>query len=289
MKLGVSALVWADQIGRDNAVPIGKARELGFGSIEIVDVTPDSFDVAAAEAALKRTGLTPIISGDQSEASDLVVADPEAHRRGQALLRFWVDTAVRIGANVIGGGICSAPGRLWLADAAQKQLEFDRAVQNLRPAAAYAAEHGVRLAFEIINRYESSFLNTVEEGVRLVEAVDSPAFGLLLDTFHMHIEEKAIGAAIRRAGKHLFHFHAIENDRGTPGSGSIDWSGVVDALHEIDYQDWIVIEGFNTEVDWLAQAVSIWRPLADDMTQLAADGQTFLKGIIQARGAAGQR
>jgi D-psicose/D-tagatose/L-ribulose 3-epimerase len=289
MKLGVSALVWADQIGHDNVGPIDAAHELGFDGIEIVDVNPDSFNVGAAEAALKRTGLTPIISGDQSETSDLVLSDPEAHRKGQALLRFWVDTAVRIGAEVIGGGICNAPGRLWLADAAQKQREFDRAVQNLRPAAAYAAEHGVRLAFEIINRYESSFLNTVEEGVRLVEAVDSPAFGLLLDTFHMHIEEKAIGAAIRRAGKHLFHFHAIENDRGTPGSGSIDWSGVVDALHEIDYQDWIVIEGFNTEVDWLAQAVSIWRPLADDMTQLAADGQTFLKGIIQARGAAGQR
>lgn len=285
MKLGVSALVWADRIGHDNVAPIEKAHELGFGSIEIVDVTPATFDEAAAAAALNRTGLTPIISGDQSEASDLVVADPEAHQRGQSLLRFWVDTAVRIDADLIGGGICNAPGRLWLADAAQKEQEFDRAVQNLRPAAAYAAENGVRLAFEIINRYESSFLNTVEEGIRLVEAVDSPAFGLLLDTFHMHIEEKAVGAAIRRAGKHLFHFHAIENDRGTPGSGSIDWSGVVDALHEINYQDWIVIEGFNADVDWLAEAVSIWRPLADDMTRLAADGQTFLNGIIQARGA----
>ncbi|HBY94850.1 MAG TPA: sugar phosphate isomerase/epimerase [Chloroflexi bacterium] len=285
IKFGVSPWVWAELIGIDDVGLIDKAHGLGFEGIEVAVLNPDSFDVPAVAAALRRTGLTPIVSTALPEERDLIHPNPEYRRNGQAFLRYCVDMAVRLGADRVIGPICSAPGRLWLPDADQRQHDFDRAVESLRPVAEYAADHGIRLALEVLNRYESSFVNTAEEGLQLVAAVDRPAFGLLLDTFHMHIEEKAMGAAIQRTGKHLYHFHAIEGDRGTPGSGSVDWAGVVDALHRIDYQGWIVIEGFSTQVEWLARAVHIWRPLAPDLTELASEGRAFLQSLMRARGA----
>ena len=285
MRLGVSPWVWAELIGHDDVALVDKAHQLGFEGLEIPVLGRDTFDIEAVGAALQRTGVTPIISTAFPEERDLTDPNPAHHRNGQDFLRYCVDVAVKLGADRVIGPICAAPGRLWMADAAQKQQEFERAAMNLQPVAAYAHDRGIRLALEILNRYESSFINTAEDGMRLVEAVGSPAFGLLLDTFHMHIEEKSVAAAIMRAGRHLFHVHAIENDRGTPGSGQVDWAGLIDALHQTDYQGWIVIEGFSGQVDWLARAICMWRPLAPDMTQLATDGLAFLRAEMQTRGA----
>ena len=101
----------------------------------------------------------------------------------------------------------------------------------------------------------------------------------------MNIEEKDMGAAIRRAGRHLYHVHAIENDHGTPGSGRVDWAGVADGLRQIDYQGWVVIEGFSGQADWLARAICMWRLLATDMTRLASDGLAFLQALLKVRAA----
>ena len=285
MKIGISPWVWGELIGRDDTAIIDKAHALGFAGVEIAVLQRDSFNLEAVGAALRRNGVTPIVSTAFPEERDLVHANPEYHRNGQDFLRYCVDVAVKLGADRIIGPFCAAPGRLWLADAAQKEQEFERAVKNLKPVAVYAHEHGIRLALEVLNRYESSFINTAEDGMRLVGAVSNPAFGLLLDAFHMHIEEKSVTAAIKRAGPHLHHVHAIENDRGIPGSGQVDWPGLVDALHSIDYQGWVVIEGFTDQVDWLARAISMWRPLAPDMDQLARSGLAFLQAIFAARGA----
>ena len=284
-RIGVSPWVWGELIGRDDIAIIDKAHALGFASLEVAVLQLDAFDLEAVGAALTRTGVTPIVSTAFPEERDLVHANPEYHRNGQDFLRYCVDVAVKLGADRIIGPFCAAPGRLWVASAAQKELEFERAVNNLKPVAAYAHEHGIRLALEVLNRYESSFINTAEDGMRLAEAVGSPAFGLLLDTFHMNIEEKSVAAAIARAGPHLHHVHAIENDRGIPGSGQVDWAGLGDALHRIDYQGWIVIEGFTDQVDWLARAISMWRPFAPDMNQLAGEGLAFLQATFTVRGA----
>lgn len=285
MRIGISTWVWGELIGRDDVAIIERAHALGFAGLEIAVLQRDPFDLTAVDAALKRTGVMPIISTAFPEERDLVHANPEYQRNGRDFLRYCVDVAVKLGADRIIGPFCAAPGRLWMAGAAQKQQEFERAVNNLRSVAAYAHEHGVRLALEVLNRYESSFINTANDGMHLVEAVGNPAFGLLLDTFHMHIEEKSVAAAIARAGPHLHHVHAIENDRGIPGSGQVDWAGLGDALHHLDYHGWIVIEGFSDKVDWLARAISMWRPLAPDMNQLAREGLAFLQATFAVRGA----
>jgi D-psicose/D-tagatose/L-ribulose 3-epimerase len=138
----------------------------------------------------------------------------------------------------------------------------------------------VRLAFEPLNRFETFFLNTIEDGLRLAEEVDNTAFGLLLDTFHMNIEEKSSAAAVRRASKYIVHFHASENDRGIVGTGQVAWSQVFDALRDIQYQDWVVVESFNAVIPDLAGATCVWRPLAAGPEELAQASLAFLRGNL---------
>ncbi|MCS7040952.1 MAG: sugar phosphate isomerase/epimerase, partial [Caldilineales bacterium] len=101
-----------------------------------------------------------------------------------------------------------------------------------------------------------------------------------LDTFHMNIEEKSLGEAIRAAGPRLKHFHACENDRGAPGSGHVPWNDVAEALRAIGYEGPVVIESFTAKVKSIARAAAIWRALAPTQDDLARDGLAFLRGLF---------
>jgi D-psicose/D-tagatose/L-ribulose 3-epimerase len=113
--------------------------------------------------------------------------------------------------------------------------------------------------------------------VRLCEEVGNPALTVQLDTFHANIEEKDIAAAIRATGARLGHFHACENDRGTPGTGHVPWPKVFAALKAVDYRGWVTIESFATGILDLCAAACIWRPIYDTADGLARDGLAFLK------------
>jgi D-psicose/D-tagatose/L-ribulose 3-epimerase len=136
---------------------------------------------------------------------------------------------------------------------------------------------GVQICVEPLNRFETDFLNTCEKGLRLIKAVNSPVLRLHLDTFHMNIEEKNQAAAIRKAGKHLGHFHACGSDRGTPGNDHIDWVPIVKALKGIRYKGDVVIESFTTDVKVIARAAAIWRRMEPTREEIAVKGLKFLK------------
>ena len=138
----------------------------------------------------------------------------------------------------------------------------------------------MRLALEPLNRFETDLINVVEQGLALVEAVGSPHIGLHLDTFHMHLEERDSAAAIRAAGDRLFHFHACENDRGTPGRGQVAWPAIAAALADVGYGGPVVIESFTPEVKSIARAVCIWRDIAPSQDAIAGEGLAFLKGLF---------
>jgi D-psicose/D-tagatose/L-ribulose 3-epimerase len=150
-------------------------------------------------------------------------------------------------------------------------------VDGLGAAARRAEELGVRLAVEPLNRFETDLVNTTEQGLALCADIGSPAAGLLLDTFHMNIEEKSIGDAIRAAGDRLFHVHACENDRGTLGTAHVPWPEVFSALREIGYDGQVVIESFTPAVTTIARAVCMWRPLDATGDALATAGLAFLR------------
>jgi D-psicose/D-tagatose/L-ribulose 3-epimerase len=163
---------------------------------------------------------------------------------------------------------------------AQRAREWERAVTGLRQAASLAASHGVVLAVEPLNRFETDLVNTAEQLARLLRDVGHPAVKAHLDTFHMHIEEKDVGDAVRHVGRDLVYVDASESDRGAPGSGQVDWPGLARALAEVGYAGDCVIESFTPECQTIAAAAAIWRPLAPSQDALARDGLAFLRGLF---------
>ncbi len=185
-----------------------------------------------------------------------------------------------VGSRVVGGPVYSAVGRTWLMTSNERQVAIARLVEALRPVADYAAGRGVRLALEPLNRFETSFVNTVDQALEIVDRLDSPGCGILLDTFHMNIEEKDPAAAIRVTGRYLAHFHACGTDRGTPGADHLDWVPIARALADIGYRGPVCIESFTPENQTIARAAAIWRPLASSGDVLATEGLSFLRQLL---------
>ena len=136
------------------------------------------------------------------------------------------------------------------------------------------------LAIEPLNRFETFFLNTIDDGVALCEAVDHPRVGLLFDTFHANIEAKDVARACLTGGRHIKYVHTSENDRGTPGSGHVDWPGVFRALSAIGYDGWLTIESFGFSLGDLSAAAAIWRDIESSPEVIAFEGIEFLKRVL---------
>jgi D-psicose/D-tagatose/L-ribulose 3-epimerase len=180
----------------------------------------------------------------------------------------------------VGGPIYEPVGRTWLLEPDERRRTIARLVEALKPAADDAAAHGVALGIEPLNRYETSLVNTVEQALEVVEAVDSPGCGVQVDTFHMNIEEKDVGAAVRSAGSRLVHVQVSGNDRGAPGNDHIDWPAVVAAVVETRYAGPVCIESFTAENRTIATAASIWRPLERSQDAIATDGLAHLRRVM---------
>ena len=143
-----------------------------------------------------------------------------------------------------------------------------------------AAAKGVTLCVEPLNRFETDFLNTCDQGLKLIKAIGKKNVTLHLDTFHMNIEEKNQAAAILKAGKLLGHFHACGSDRGTPGNDHIDWKPIVGALKKIGYDGDVVIESFTTDVKVIARAAAIWRKIEPKRDDIAVVGLKNLRKLF---------
>jgi D-psicose/D-tagatose/L-ribulose 3-epimerase len=133
------------------------------------------------------------------------------------------------------------------------------------------------MCIEPLNRFETSFINLASQLAELLDRLDHPACQAMLDTFHMNIEEKSLGDAIRTLGPRLRHVHSCENDRGAPGSGHVPWADVAEGLNDIGYDGPVVIESFSDQIEAIAKAAAIWRPLAPTQDALAEDGLAFLQ------------
>jgi D-psicose/D-tagatose/L-ribulose 3-epimerase len=153
----------------------------------------------------------------------------------------------------------------------------------MRETAEYAQKCNVTLALEYLNRFECYLLNCAADGARFVRGVNHPHCKMMYDTFHSHIEEKSTPAAIRSLAGCLAHVHISENDRSTPGAGNIRWQETFDALHEIGYDDLLVIEAFGLSLERLVPATKIWRRMYESERQLARDGLNFMKAEVAKR------
>jgi D-psicose/D-tagatose/L-ribulose 3-epimerase len=252
---------------------------MGFDVVEIPVETLNQFDVGKARALADAAGLGVSVCAVIGPGRDLLLEDEV--EIGLAYLRGCIDIAHVLGSPAVAGPFYSAVGRCWAMSSAERKRELDRLADLLRDLGAYAARRGVELGIEPLNRFETSFINTTAQALELVERVDHPAVGIALDSFHMGIEEKSLGEAIRLAEGRLKHVQVAENDRGTPGTGQLDWDEFASALSDIDYRGRVVIETFSDRVEAIARAAAIWRPLAADSDTLAREGLAFLCGLFR--------
>jgi D-psicose/D-tagatose/L-ribulose 3-epimerase len=178
------------------------------------------------------------------------------------------------------GPLYSAVGRTWQQTADERKQDLDLLVGQLRELATFAGDRGVTICVEPLNRFETSFLNLASQAIEVVDRVDHKSCGILLDTFHMNIEERSIGDAIRAAGPRMRHLHTCENDRGAPGSGHVPWDEVAKACRDIGYKGPMVIESFTNKVKSIARAAAIWRSFAVSQDALATEGLRHLRKLF---------
>lgn len=276
-EFGVSTFILVSPFTDNDVDQFDVAKEMGYDLIEVCIEDPAVVSAEALKKASERTGLPVSICGAFGPDRDVAHEDPQKRRQGIDYLKLCVDIAQAVGSPHVAGPMYSATGKARLLPPAERQQQRQWAADSLREVAHYASERGVTLAIEPLNRFETDLVNTVEQGLELCELIGRDNVGLMLDTFHMNIEEKNIGTAITAAGDKVFHFQVSENDRGTPGSGHVPWSETFDALKTINYQGSIVVESFLPTVEEIAKAVSLWRPVAPSMDALARDGLTFLR------------
>jgi D-psicose/D-tagatose/L-ribulose 3-epimerase len=281
MRYGVNTWVWASPLDDATlAELIPRVAGMGFDWIELPIENQHEFDPQTTSALLREHGLGVSLCAAMSPHRDLIAEDEVVRSNGAQYVRHCIETAQVLGAQNVVGPLYSAVGRTWQMTPEERERDTELLVGTLRELAAHAQEHGVTLCVEPLNRFETSFINLVAQGVELVDRVDHAACQLMLDTFHMNIEERSLGEAIRLAGPRVRHVHTCENDRGAPGTGHVPWQEVADALRAIDYDGPLVIESFTAKVKSIARAAAIWRPLAATQDDLARDGLAFLKQLF---------
>ncbi|RLG06931.1 MAG: sugar phosphate isomerase/epimerase, partial [Thaumarchaeota archaeon] len=210
---------------------------------------------------------------------DITSDDEETRRRGIEFLKKCVDVVAQLDGDSINGVIYIAWGKI--VGRPRTEEEWRRSVEALKEVCRYAQGYGISLGAEPVNRFETYFLNTAEDAVKLCKDVGEPNMKVHLDTFHMNIEEKNFYDPIKKAGNLLNHFHCCENDRGIPGTGHVNWDQVFQALAEINYDRWLVIESFTPEIKKVAASTAIWRKLAPDADTIARDGLKFIKDMAR--------
>lgn len=217
------------------------SRELGFEGIEISMRSPAELRRRELEDLLRDAGLrlAALSSGRAFLEDGLSLTDPDHAGRARAVERIveLAEHAAALDAPLIVGlvrGKAPADGDL---DAA-----VGRFVESMQECVDRTAAAGGRFVVEAINRYETPLLNTAAETVAAVERIGRPSVGVLLDVFHMNIEEVSIGAAIRATGEHLGHFHIVDSNRRAAGAGHVDFAEVAAALNDIHYEGWLSAE-----------------------------------------------
>jgi D-psicose/D-tagatose/L-ribulose 3-epimerase len=280
--IGVNPWVWTSPVD-DAALAelIPRIAGFGFDTVELPIERPGDWDPARTRDLLQAYGLTAAgVCAVTSPGRDLVNAPPRVVAATVAYLRSCVDLAAAVGAACVGGPVYAAVGRTWHMSAAARVTCYADVRRALRPVADHAGERGVTIGVEALNRYETSVVNTVEQTVEMIDGLP-PSVGLMIDTYHMNIEEADPCAALAVAGPYIKHVQVSGTNRGAPGGDHFDWPRFLAVLAATGYRGPVCIESFTARNEAIATAAAIWRPLAPSQDALARDGLSFLRATLQ--------
>ena len=255
---------------------------MGYDAVEIPVEYPEKINAKKVKEELERNGLDAIVCGAFGSSRDLTNDDPAVHENCFNYIIQCLDLCNEWNAKFLAGPMYSAVGKARMVSAEQRKIEWERAVTNLHKVSKLAHERKLEIALEPLNRFESDLVNTAEDVIRLIKDVNHPAAKVLLDGFHMAIEERDLEKAITSVGDKLIHVQVSENYRGTPGTGQTPWESFKRGLTKINYQGVVSIESFTPEIKELAGAVCIWKNLAPSQDGFAQEGITYLKKLLNA-------
>jgi D-psicose/D-tagatose/L-ribulose 3-epimerase len=275
MKFGANTLIWSGSFGPAQFDLLPRIKEAGFDGVEIPIFDAAAFDAAEARRAIEASGLECTACSALMSGQSLIADDASVRARTMGQMRDLIAAAAEAGATILAGPMYSPVG--YLPGRRRTAEEWQRAVEAWQVLGETLAAHGVTLAIEPLNRFETYFLNTAADAVKLCDEIRQANVGILFDTFHANIEEKNIARALQTCGRHLKHVHTCENDRGTPGSGHVEWDEVFGAVREIKYDRWLTIESFGFNIPEICAAAAIWRDIEKTPEQIAFDGVKFLK------------
>ena len=281
MILGVHSATFVKNWHEDITPYIHKCKKAGYKSVEVslLGQTPSSAkEIAklANDLNISLTCTTGLSKDEDISSSDLLV-----QQNGVEALKRAIDMTSIMQANLLTGVVHAAWG-ISNSMGKDKEAKFTNSAQSIKKISSLLIEKDIKLGIEPLNRYESDFINTVDEGIRLCNLINHPNVGLLLDVYHMNIEEKDMYKSIEKARDKLFHFQVAENDRGVPGTGSLNWSEIFNTLKKINYKGHVSLEMFiQANVD-TSKDLFTWRNIEEDAYDAILRSFNFLREHLDA-------
>ena len=273
MKFGIYYPYWEHEWSADCLKYVEKVAKLGFDIIEIAahhlnGYSPAHIDEIGRSA--RDNGIAITAGLGPSPQKNLSSADPAIRKAGRAFFEETLTNLAKLDIHILAGALHS----YWPIDYSQpvdKVADRARGLEGIASLADFAADRGVNLCLEVLNRFENHVLNTAEEGVAFVREVGKPNVKVHLDTFHMNIEENSFAEAIRTTGPLLGHFHTGENNRRVPGKGRLPWHEIGMALREIRYDGAVVMEPFVKQGGGVGSDIKVWRDLSGNADEAQMD------------------
>ncbi len=276
MKTGMNLLLWTTEVTPEHDGLLEQLKAMGFDGVEVpMFEVEDRAPYERLGKRLEALGLGATAVTVMGPEANPISPDPAIRRAAVDRLEKVLDRASAFGCEVLAGPTHSAIGIF--SGHSPTAEEFHLGVDTLRQVAEKAQGFGVKIAIEYLNRFENYFLTTAAQTSRFVKAVGHPSLGMMYDSFHAHIEEKDQADAIASCAAETIHFHVSENDRGTPGTGQVDWEGYWSGVKASGFDGYLTIEAFGNALPAIAAATKVWRPLFPDAMGLCRDGLEFIR------------
>ncbi len=280
MKHGIYYSYWEHEWSAKFGPYIEKVAKLGFDIIEVAAHHINEYsdaELAVIRQSAKDNGIILTAGIGPSKTKNLSSEDASVRAAGKAFFEQTLANVAKLDIHTIGGALHS----YWPIDYSQpvdKAGDYARGVEGINGIADVANDFGINLCIEVLNRFENHVLNTAAEGVAFVKDVGKNNVKVMLDTFHMNIEEDSFGEAIRTAGPLLGHFHTGESNRRVPGKGRMPWHEIGLALRDINYTGAVVMEPFVKTGGTIGSDIKVWRDLSGgaDVAKMDEDARNAL-------------
>lgn len=278
MKIGVSAFAWTSSFRSSHLELLPLVKELGLEGVEISMFDPAALPVDQIRKAVEKNQLECTVCAILPGGINPISSERETRNKSVEHLKRCINTASAMGARLLGGPLFAPIG--YLPEHRPTEDEWSWAVEVFQSLGGVLKATGMRVAIEPVNRSETYFIRNAQEAARLCDLVGDPHIGVTIDTFHANIEEQNICGAIRSLGPRLAHIHASENDRGPLGRGHIPFAEIISTLKEMDYQGYVMIEGFGYSANEKAAPGYLWAQQSISPEQFVSESSLYLQKLM---------